>query len=550
MSSPGDTLSLQASISQSRTHRDGGHGAEIEGTLEPRGNQGKSSLDLDSARQELHTVSSGQTQEGSSSDITHAEHSQKEQENSVQDGHSQHQIDDQSMPVPEQPAIIPRPRDNDFIIGHLTAGGLSVPKYPDTGRFEYLDPTPKTPRFSPSSTPEPGARSSPSREAPDTSNVTTRSTNAALDGTDSGKNDTELEQDASQGEEDSKSEIQSILDQFGNDGSGLDEDEVVSPTKEITSPTLQAPIQYPPRKSSLEPLGTASPSFTRSGRISGPVSSSYESDMAQLQQSQNVDSPNRTTSTRSPRSPQSTRMSVTDANVPPSPQSTHSLPQSMPPEPDAEPDLPFDFHRFLEQLRHRTADPVAKFLRSFLVEFGKKQWMVHEQVKIISDFLAFITNKMAQCEVWRGVSEAEFDNAREGMEKLVMNRLYTQTFSPAIPPPASVQESKGKKKDLDKVLGPARKGQHQEDIERDDVLGQKVRIYGWVQEEHLDIQPVSEGGRRFLHLAQQGMQHFRLLTRKTNGSQEILKIKTYRAPRDKIICVLNCCKVIFGKLLS
>lgn len=30
-------------------------------------------------------------------------------------------------------------------------------------------------------------------------------------------------------------------------------------------------------------------------------------------------------------------------------------------------------------------------------------------------------------------------------------------------------------------------------------------------------------------------------------SEELLKIKTYRAPRDKIICVLNCCKVIFGK---
>src|SRR5580700_5736940 len=29
---------------------------------------------------------------------------------------------------------------------------------------------------------------------------------------------------------------------------------------------------------------------------------------------------------------------------------------------------------------------------------------------------------------------------------------------------------------------------------------------------------------------------------------ELLKIKTYRAPRDKIICVLNCCKVIFGSL--
>ena len=179
--------------------------------------------------------------------------------------------------------------------------------------------------------------------------------------------------------------------------------------------------------------------------------------------------------------------------------------KAAPPEPDPDPVLPFDFHRFLEQLRHRTADPVAKFLRSFLLEFGKKQWMVHEQVKIISDFLAFIANKMAQCDVWRGISDAEFDNAKEGMEKLVMNRLYTQTFSPAIPPNPAAQDIKGKRKNLEKLLGPARKGQHQEDIERDEILAQKVRIYGWVEEVHLDIPPIAESGRRFLPLAEQGL---------------------------------------------
>lgn len=31
---------------------------------------------------------------------------------------------------------------------------------------------------------------------------------------------------------------------------------------------------------------------------------------------------------------------------------------------------------------------------------------------------------------------------------------------------------------------------------------------------------------------------------------ELLKINGYRAPRDKVICILNCCKVIFGELLS
>lgn len=36
----------------------------------------------------------------------------------------------------------------------------------------------------------------------------------------------------------------------------------------------------------------------------------------------------------------------------------------------------------------------------------------------------FISHKMRESDVWRHVSDAAFDNAMEGMEKLVMNRLY------------------------------------------------------------------------------------------------------------------------------
>lgn len=203
-----------------------------------------------------------------------------------------------------------------------------------------------------------------------------------------------------------------------------------------------------------------------------------------------------------------------------------------PPPPDE--DLPFDFHRFLSQLRHRSADPVAKFLKSFLGEFAKKQWMVHEQVKIVQDFLNFIYGKMEGCEVWRDVGDVEMDNAREGMEKLVMNRLYTQAFSPAIAPPLppGARGSRRNNREYEDRF-PGRRGQHQEDVERDDILAQKVRIYGWIREEHLDIGDTvtGDGGKRFLDLA----------------VGEMVKMGSYRAPRDKVICVLNCCKVIFGE---
>ncbi|KAJ5920713.1 hypothetical protein N7454_009246 [Penicillium verhagenii] len=305
--------------------------------------------------------------------------------------------------------------------------------------------------------------------------------------------------EGSQEESDSQPEIQSIMGQFQDPARITDQEQIMSPRLELATQNY-----FPPRKSSLDHIQSP---------VTGPSAPSP--------QAPHAPSPTTTFSRRSigPDDPMLTRRSSTTSTIPP---------------PEPESDQPFDFHRFLEQLRHRTADPVAKFLRSFLLEFGKKQWMVHEQVKIISDFLAFITNKMAICEVWRDVSDSEFDNAKEGMEKLVMNRLYSQTFAPAIPAPPTIPRSasRSRRKEIERLHGPWRRGQHQEDIERDDILAQKIRIYSWVSEEHLDIPPVSGGGRRFLNLAQ----------------QELLKLNGYRAPRDKVICILNCCKVIFGLL--
>ncbi|CAG8444973.1 5940_t:CDS:2 [Gigaspora rosea] len=113
---------------------------------------------------------------------------------------------------------------------------------------------------------------------------------------------------------------------------------------------------------------------------------------------------------------------------------------------------------------------------------------------------------MRDCELWRNTSDAEFENAKEGMEKLVMNRLYKLTFSPAIKGPVTT-----------------------DDRERDEILHQKIQIFRWVKEEHLDITN-----------ADHNEQYFEF------AKNELLKINFFKAPRDKLICILNCCKVIFG----
>ncbi|EGX87910.1 guanine nucleotide exchange factor Vps9 [Cordyceps militaris CM01] len=383
----------------------------------------------------------------------------------------------------------------------------------------YVDPTPATPMTS-----QPTSRS-PSNAARSHRSDSISPIRSA---------ESEDKRYASEEEPDggSRSEIQSIMEQFSEYGGGPGADEVMSPRLEITSPMFAGASlqhQHPPRKSSLEPLSTNTGSQALDADALGaPTPSPTKEQQATDDHGPPV--PPKDGSFGTPPRNRETRASASLAS-PTSPQlSIHRPP---PPAPEPEPTLPFDFHRFLEQLRNKKADPVARYLKSFLTEFAKRQWMVHEQVKIISDFLAFIANKMMLCEVWRDVSDAEFDNAREGMEKLVMNRLYSQTFSPAIPPPKPVPGARPKKRGGELPLGPGRRGQHQEDVERDDIVAQKINIYGWIKPEHLDIPIVQDSGRKFLKLAQ----------------QELLKIKSYRAPRDKIICVLNCCKVIFDSFM-
>ncbi|KAH8697464.1 putative guanine nucleotide exchange factor Vps9 [Talaromyces proteolyticus] len=365
---------------------------------------------------------------------------------------------------------------------------LDVPPTPPQKDGVYIDPTPKTPQASHS----PVGVDYTEKELPDVPQHEERLQETQPQKGGNAVNKTDDEQ----------SEIQSIMDQFSDETNGPKETEIMSPRLELAEQFKGKSAQFPPRRSSLDHLKPVDSIPSSAGTTSiTPITVPKQAPSA-------------------------------GSEVPGTPRSVSSMSGLPPPEPES--DQPFDFHRFLEQLRHRTADPVAKFLRSFLMEFGKKQWLVHEQVKIISDFLAFITNKMAQCEVWKHVSDAEFDNAKEGMEKLVMNRLYGQTFSPAIPPPPSVPRSvsRSKRRELERLHGPGRRGQHQEDVERDEILAQKIRIYSWIQPEHLDIPPVGNNGRRFINLAQ----------------QELRKIKGYRAPRDKVICILNCCKVIFGLL--
>ncbi|KAJ2665604.1 hypothetical protein IWW48_000055 [Coemansia sp. RSA 1200] len=166
----------------------------------------------------------------------------------------------------------------------------------------------------------------------------------------------------------------------------------------------------------------------------------------------------------------------------------------------------FNYNDFLQQLRHPAAKPVARTVKNFLTEFSRRPMTLSEQVRFVHDFLVFVAGKMRECTIWQSMGDREFDNAREGMEKLVMNRLYHLCFSPST----------------------------SDDSDKDHVISEKMSLFRWIRAEHLDIQQTASASatESFLQFAR----------------TELLKINSFKSPRDKVICILNCCTVIYALL--
>src|SRR5712672_3386079 len=110
---------------------------------------------------------------------------------------------------------------------------------------------------------------------------------------------------------------------------------------------------------------------------------------------------------------------------------------------------------------------------------------------------------MRETAVWKSASDGEFDNAMEGMEKLVMNRLYDvyehSTLFLSIPSPHICFSTFTPQMARSNPPRPITT----DDLERDRVLSQRTALFEWIQPAHLDV-PTAEGTNGFLLFAQQG----------------------------------------------
>lgn len=188
---------------------------------------------------------------------------------------------------------------------------------------------------------------------------------------------------------------------------------------------------------------------------------------------------------------------------------------------------PFDFQTFLNHLRKKSADPIVRYIRSFLMAFVRQSRTMNmtQLIRAINNFKKFIESKFSLYEPFASMDAADLENSNEGVEKLIMNRLYEYCFSPDIVKKygANVSES---------IL---------QDIYDDNEFFTQLHKFSWISGKHLDID-VDEIAQR---KKENSKEHTDYMGRAT---AELNKMNNYRAPRDKIICILNSCKIIFSLL--
>lgn len=166
---------------------------------------------------------------------------------------------------------------------------------------------------------------------------------------------------------------------------------------------------------------------------------------------------------------------------------------------------PLTWHDFLERMRQPSAVDFVKAIKSFIVSFLNNPPDPERDSAAVQEFLSSMEAAFRGHSLWAGCSEEELESAGEGLEKYVMTKLFNRVFASA-----------------------------SDDVKSDDELYEKMAlIQQFIRPENLDIKPLFQNETSWL-LAQ----------------KELQKINMYKAPRDKLACILNCCKVINNLLLN
>ncbi|KAI8474361.1 MAG: Ara7-Gdpnh2ATVPS9A [Monoraphidium minutum] len=165
---------------------------------------------------------------------------------------------------------------------------------------------------------------------------------------------------------------------------------------------------------------------------------------------------------------------------------------------------PLAFSRFLEIMNSDQAKDLVRRINTFMKDLRQRVPMADADSEMVQSFLEEMETAMAKHPLFAGSGPAELDAATEALEKYLMTKLHDRTF-----------------------------GMATEDTERDALLAVRCEALQFVQPHHLEIGEGVAGGDAL-----------------DQAAHELNRINNYKAPRDKLVCILNCCRVIGNMLHS
>ncbi|KAJ0650784.1 putative VPS9 domain, RABX5, catalytic core helical domain-containing protein [Helianthus annuus] len=163
------------------------------------------------------------------------------------------------------------------------------------------------------------------------------------------------------------------------------------------------------------------------------------------------------------------------------------------------------WHDFLERMRQPSATEFVKQIKNFIVSLSNNAPDPERDTASVQEFFSNMEASFRAHPLWAGRTEEELDSTGEGLEKYIMTKLFTRMFAT-----------------------------HPDDIKTDNEFNRKsALIQQFIHPDHLEIQPIYRNETSWLQ-----------------AQEELLKINTYKSPRDKLACILSCCKVISNSMFN
>ena len=158
---------------------------------------------------------------------------------------------------------------------------------------------------------------------------------------------------------------------------------------------------------------------------------------------------------------------------------------------------------FNERIKQPGASNVANAIRLFLRDFSQNPPPASRQPSVVRNFLEETQKLISFHPLWSSCSPQQLDDSFEALERVVLTKVYKIVFAP------------------DPSL-----------LKQDRELHQLIEDLQFLEPKHLDIQ-LDSSQLKWLEFA----------------VKELNNINNFKGPRDKLVCILNCSKVVY-KMIS